>query len=101
MGWYIFGLIVGVVFQIYFATSFASIAAEKGYEYKSHFWVCFVFGIVGFCMVAALPDQKLRQYTKKDTPAVAVGDGWVCSCGRVNANYVSTCTCGVNKRDIK
>lgn len=101
MGWTILVIIVVVVLQIYFATSFASIAVDKGYEYKSHFWGCFIFGIVGFCMVAALPDQKLRQLTKKDTPAVPVGDGWVCSCGRVNANYVSTCTCGVNKRDRK
>lgn len=26
---------------------------------------------------------------------------WRCVCGRRNQNYVSTCSCGVNKRDIK
>lgn len=26
--------------------------------------------------------------------------GWLCSCGRSNASYVSTCVCGTNKRDI-
>ena len=45
----------------------------------------------------------------KDTPAVsttskAAGvnyDGsWNCSCGRKNSSYVSTCTCGKNKREI-
>lgn len=25
---------------------------------------------------------------------------WTCSCGRQNAAYVSTCTCGINKNDI-
>ena len=25
--------------------------------------------------------------------------GWNCSCGRVNASYVSTCACGKNKSD--
>lgn len=26
---------------------------------------------------------------------------WTCSCGRENAAYVSTCTCGINKHDIR
>ena len=37
-------------------------------------------------------------------PAVTArvdGNGWTCSCGRRNAVYVSTCACGVQKRDIK
>lgn len=28
-------------------------------------------------------------------------NNWHCSCGRDNASYVSTCTCGKNKRDIE
>lgn len=27
--------------------------------------------------------------------------GWKCQCGRTNADYVSTCVCGRNKRDNK
>ncbi|MBE6942240.1 MAG: hypothetical protein E7455_08170 [Ruminococcaceae bacterium] len=27
--------------------------------------------------------------------------GWKCTCGRVNASYVSTCACGVNRREIQ
>ena len=26
--------------------------------------------------------------------------GWKCSCGRINYHYVSTCACGVNKREL-
>lgn len=26
---------------------------------------------------------------------------WVCTCGKTNAPYTSSCSCGVNKRDIK
>ncbi len=33
-------------------------------------------------------------------PAVVPAGGWRCTCGRVHANYVSSCSCGVNKRDI-
>jgi len=29
------------------------------------------------------------------------GPSWTCSCGRVHAPYVSTCPCGVNKRDLQ
>ena len=29
----------------------------------------------------------------------APAGSWRCSCGRVNASYVSSCTCGKNKRD--
>jgi hypothetical protein len=27
--------------------------------------------------------------------------GWKCSCGRVNADYVSTCACGKNRHEEK
>lgn len=29
------------------------------------------------------------------------GPTWTCSCGRINAHYVSSCPCGLNKRDVK
>ena len=37
------------------------------------------------------------------TPYIAteLSDGqWRCTCGRLNQKYVSTCVCGVNKRDV-
>ena len=27
--------------------------------------------------------------------------GWKCSCGRVNADYVSSCACGKSKHDVE
>lgn len=33
-------------------------------------------------------------------PSTPPQGGWVCSCGRTNASYVSSCSCGKNKRDI-
>lgn len=32
---------------------------------------------------------------------VSMPGGWTCSCGRVHAPYVTTCTCGINKREIQ
>lgn len=46
------------VFADYFiAKTFYLIAIDKGYFSMSYFWFCFIFGIVGYIMVAAMPDR--------------------------------------------
>ena len=32
---------------------------------------------------------------------ILASGGWKCSCGRVNADYVSTCACGKNRHEEK
>lgn len=44
---------------------------------------------------------SLSSSKKPASPTVSARPGWRCSCGRENAPYVSTCTCGVNKLDMK
>ena len=117
-GWLIFAAIVVLIVQFFFAVVFGGIAEDKGYSQTGYFWICFLFGVTGYCLVAALPDKKLRDYCtrlaqddKYDLPisnggvvrskAVRTKNGWICSCGRKNADYVSTCFCGANKTDIK
>ena len=62
---YIFGLvlvlIIALVAQLIIALKFASCAEEKGYDRTPYFWVCFLLGMIGYCMVAALPDLYLHQ----------------------------------------
>lgn len=42
-----------------------------------------------------------RSGTAQPEPAQPGGAGsWQCTCGKVNSAYVSSCACGVNKRDI-
>jgi len=51
-----------------------------------------------------IPDELLGDM--KDNTSFSIKreerapSSWKCVCGRINANYVSTCTCGKNKRDI-
>ena len=51
-----------------------------------------------------IPDELFEE-TEEDTPLykkreVSVpSNSWRCHCGRINANYVTTCTCGKNKGD--
>ena len=45
---------------------------------------------------AAGPDDAVDS----EEPLPIPEGGWRCSCGKVHAAYVSSCVCGVNKRDI-
>ncbi len=38
---------------------------------------------------------------EQNEPDADVPGTWRCVCGRRNQSYVSTCSCGVNKRDVK
>ena len=45
-------------------------------------------------------NPQLSTKDPANTTHISSGSGWTCSCGRKNANYVSTCSCGINKRDL-
>lgn len=50
-------LILFIILQYYIAKQFESTAADKGYKHSRYFHLCFWFGIVGYILVAALPDR--------------------------------------------
>ena len=54
-------ILIALVFHIYFCTAFASYANAKGHDSSICGWMCFFFGIVGYLMVAALPDLEMQQ----------------------------------------
>ena len=45
--------------------------------------------------IAAEDERQARKQRMLDE------GGWKCKCGRINYRYVSTCTCGVSKRDME
>ena len=117
---YIIVLIIAIVINIAISSKFSDIAYEKGYDGQPYFWLCFFLGVVGYTMVAALPDLELYRNLDEvsaSAPKVAAGkeqkrtvniysnqsasanSSWTCTCGRVNASYVSSCTCGTSKRE--
>ena len=101
--WYIIGITIIITIYLTICMRFSMIAADKGYSGNSYFWVCFFLGIIGYIMVAALPDQAMYssiQNLKKEGLQNPGPDSWLCSCGQVNANYVSSCSCGKSKRDV-
>ena len=129
---YIIGLIIAIIIDVALAFVFADKAGQKGHDESAYFWICFFLGIVGYCMVAALPDMVVRsqldliskrlnnpeapsaapKQTSKPAPFVNLApnvtrnatrtpSGWKCSCGRTHPAHVSSCSCGVNKSDLK
>ena len=58
MGWIIFSVIVGLIFSYIFAYEFFEIVTLKGYKDRKYFWFCFLFGIIGYLMVIALPSKN-------------------------------------------
>lgn len=47
------------------------------------------------------PSDAETKTSEQNTPSSnAALSNWKCTCGREHPAYVSTCTCGVNKRDI-
>ena len=116
---YLLIIVVALLINYFITCKFCDIASDKGHDGSKYFWWCFLLGTVGYIMVAALPDLNLYQYpdatqnhyTQAYTSSTRPSDPadwstpppagkWRCTCGRINANYVSSCSCGVNKRDI-
>ena len=54
-------LIVMLIVWIKIARNMARIAADKGYTERKWFHYCFWLGLVGFLMICAMPDKKLRR----------------------------------------
>ena len=122
---YVLIAFIALLISIGICNFFATCAEDKGYSKSTYFWICFFFGVLGYAWVAALPDAAMRHKianlekqishlqpanthaapVNHSTPRFNVNttpsnNGWTCSCGRSHAGYVSSCPCGVNKRDI-
>lgn len=110
VGTLIYSIIMGFVTKI--------IINNKGYD-DNWFWWGFFFGILAIIVACAKP-QNIR-YTSSGSSSFynhGVGGntteserirnqntlnagGWQCHCGRLNAAYVSSCTCGRSKSDVR
>ncbi len=56
-----FGAVFLILLSLVIAYHFHQIALAKGHYEKRWFWLCFLLGLPGWLMVAALPDLKLRE----------------------------------------
>ena len=111
---YNIGLFVGsLIWGLIWGFATAGVRDRKGYG-RRWFWFGFFLGFIPFIIACAIPERHYddwsgsshtdytqflpSQQEKYQARNVVAGDGWQCSCGRTNAAYVSTCTCGLSKR---
>lgn len=121
--------IIALIVDWMLAEEFYSAACAKGYAERKYFWWAFLTGLPGYLLVVALPRQEQTWAASVASPAPAVSStpvapttaaqrsnhisptpaeeqsvlasgGWKCTCGRVNAHYVSTCCCGVSRSQL-
>lgn len=72
------------------------------------YWVMYIILMIVFTILISRravvlmrkAEKELATKLSQERPAHGAND-WQCSCGRWNADYTSTCTCGVKKRDMK
>ena len=100
----IIAIIVGVIWG--FATQ--SVIYDKGYE-ENWFWWGFFFGLIALIVACAKPQNtdytfnshinyQNRLIQAQNEKTLSEG-GWKCACGNIHAAYVSSCSCGLNKRE--
>lgn len=102
---YCIGAIIwGVIWG--FATN--AVIHNKGYD-DNWFWWGFFFGFIALIVAATKPEKKnvvMQPSGQFYTDTVLSNNQynsstqWKCDCGRINYNYVSTCTCGRNQREV-
>ena len=86
-----------------------AINRNKGY-WTNGFWWGFWLGWIGLIVVLCKSDNNYVYYSSSvdkhfpaDQPHPAIASqpvpagGWRCTCGRVHAAYVTSCTCGNSK----
>lgn len=96
----IISLIIIGVQSVVFGFATQSIIENKGYH-ENWFWWGFFFGIIALVVASAKPQvYDYTTYSSKSADQHLAAGGWKCTCGKVHASYVSSCSCGKDKRDV-
>ena len=56
---------IAVAVNVLLSMWFSKMAAEKGYDNWYYFWICFLFGVIGYAIVAAKPDANTERRIDK------------------------------------
>ena len=56
-GLIVFGSVLLLCVDCFIACEFFEISTKKGYADVRYFWYCFIFGIIGYLVVIALPNK--------------------------------------------
>lgn len=62
--WVFLVAVVVIIIDVAFALYAGNIAEQKGYSRGNWIAICLVFGVIGYILIAALPDLELRATLK-------------------------------------
>lgn len=109
-------IIVVIVHGIFWGSMAQSAADRKGLG--PNWFLCgFFLGPIGYLVAKVQDDRFPKTYTspevkarvrykpsyeqQRNNPQAAIQNNfWTCSCGRVNASYITTCACGKMREEI-
>ena len=117
-------LIIAIIHGLIFGFITKSVIEDKGYD-DNWFWWGFFFGLIALIVACAKPRNIDYSYfysrssqltytgyqpslssnlgdaaAKVHNEQLLANGGWKCSCGEVQASYVSSCSCGKSKSDV-
>lgn len=101
----ILAIIAAIFYRVVWGVAAQKVIDNKGYD-ELWFWWGFFFGIIALLVALSKPKVEY-EYTeeskysdeirKKD---ILKNNGWTCAkCGRINHEYMSTCSCGLSRWD--
>ncbi|MBQ9838854.1 MAG: SHOCT domain-containing protein [Oscillospiraceae bacterium] len=107
---YLISIIISLVVGIIFGCITKGINENKGYDggFAWGFWLGWIGIIVVACRQPCVytPTESIIVPAKNAVQTVSAPPGqidasgsWRCRCGRVNARFVSSCACGLSKRE--
>ena len=110
---------------IIFGVATKVVITNKGYT-ENWFWWGFFFGLIALIVACAKPQNidysSFIRQPSQSTPTnhqssygnnlsdttnkvhndqLLANGGWKCSCGRMHASYISTCSCGRSKHEVQ
>lgn len=62
--WVSLVVVVAILIDVVFALYAGDIAEQKGYSKGNWIAICLIFGVIGYILIAALPDLELRATLK-------------------------------------
>lgn len=80
-----FEVVLGLLHDYYFIVAIIIICCEFYSICKSN---------------ANIEDCSSKIASLREAPPSGI-NGWKCTCGRINADYISSCVCGKRKKDVK
>lgn len=108
---YLVSLFISIVVRIIFGCITKGINENKGYDggFAWGFWLGWIGIIVVACRQPCVytptesiiaPAKRATQTSNELPGQIDASVNWRCRCGRVNARFVSSCACGLGKREV-